>query len=87
LICVNCAEEAIRYRFVMSPDDLVEKCNAAMRLGVDFPTLWHTIIKLDPNVMGPPVQRFDGNRTYLEIALLRGDRLVIDNEARTVRIR
>jgi hypothetical protein len=87
LICVNCAEKAVRYRFMMSPDDLVEKCNEAMRLGIDFPTLWHTIIKCDPNVMGPPLQRLDGNHTYLEIALLRGDWLVIDNEARTVRIR
>jgi cbb3-type cytochrome oxidase maturation protein len=77
----------LRYRLMMSPDDLVEKCNEAMRLGVDFPTLWHTIIKCDPNVMGPPVQRLEGNRTYLEIALLRGDWLVIDNEAKAVRIR
>lgn len=87
MICINCAPETVRYRFVMSPDDLVRKCNEALRLGVDFPTLWHTIIKPDPNVIGPPVQRLDGNRIYLEIALLRGDRLVIDNEARTASIR
>lgn len=71
----------------MNPNHLVQKCNEAMRLGVDFPTLWHTIIKPHPSVIGPPVQRLDGNRTYLEIALLRGDRLVIDSEARTVSIR
>jgi hypothetical protein len=58
-----------------------------MRLGVDFPTLWHTIIKRDPVVIGPPVQRLDGNRTYLEIPLLRGDWLVIDNELRTASVR
>jgi len=46
----------------MSPSDLVQKCNEAMRLGVDFPTLWHTIIKPDPDVIGPPVQRLDGSR-------------------------
>ena len=66
---------------------LVEKCNEAMRLGVDFPTLWRAIIKPDATVMGPPVQRLDGNRTYLEVPLLRGDWLVIDNEARTVSVR
>jgi hypothetical protein len=71
----------------MSTSDLVKKCDEAMRLGVDFPTLWHTIIKTDPSVMGPPVQRLDSNRTYLEIPLLRGDWLVIDNEARTVGVR
>jgi nitrogen fixation-related uncharacterized protein len=42
----------VRYRLMMSPDDLVEKCNEAMRLGVDFPTLWHTIIKCDPTSWG-----------------------------------
>ena len=72
---------------MMSPNDLVQKCNEAMRLGVDFPTLWRTIIKPDPAVIGPPVQRLDGSRTYLEIPLLRGDWLVIDNEVRTVSIR
>jgi hypothetical protein len=71
----------------MSLNGLIRKCNEAMRLGVDFPTLRHTIIKPDPAVIGPPVQRLDGNRTYLEIPLLRGDWLVIDNEARTVSVR
>jgi hypothetical protein len=71
----------------MSPNDLVQKCNEAMRLGVDFPTLWHTIIKPDPTVIGPPIQRLDGSRTYLEVPLLRGDWLVIDNEVRTVSVR
>jgi len=60
----------------MSVNDLVQQCNEAMRLGIDFPTLWQTIIKLHPTVMGPPLQRLDGNRTYLEVPLLRGDWLV-----------
>jgi hypothetical protein len=76
-----------RYQSIMSTRDIVQKCNEAMRLGVDFPTLWHTIIKPDPSVIGPPVQRLHGNRTYLEIPLLRGDWLVIDNEARAVGVR
>lgn len=71
----------------MSRSELVEKCNEAMRSGVDFPTLWHTIIKPHPVVIGPPVQRLDGNRTYLEIPLLRGDWLVVNNESRTVSLR
>jgi len=76
-----------RYQSNMSTTDLIQKCNEAMRLGLDFPTLWHGIINSDPSVIGPPVQRHDGNRTYLEIPLLRGDWLVIDNEARTVGVR
>jgi hypothetical protein len=71
----------------MSSNDLVQKCNEAMRLGVDFPTLWQTIIKPDPTVIGPPFQRLHGSRTYLEVPLLRGDWLVIDNEVRTVSVR
>jgi hypothetical protein len=77
----------VRYQSIMNPNDLVQKCNEAMRLGLDFPTLWHTIIKPDPSVMGLPVQRLDGNRTYLEIPLLLGGWLVIDNEARAVSVR
>ena len=64
--------------------DLLRKCNDAMRSGVDFPTLWHTVIKPHPTVAGVPIQRSDGNRTYLEIPLLRGDYLVVDTERRTV---
>jgi hypothetical protein len=36
---------------------------------------------------GVPAQRLDGNRTYLEIPLLRGDWLVVDPEGRTVSVR
>jgi hypothetical protein len=68
-------------------DDLIRNCNEAMRRGVDFPTLWHTVIKPHPTVVGAPVQRLDGNRTYLEIPLLRGDWLVVDTEDRTVTVR
>jgi hypothetical protein len=67
--------------------DLARNCNEAMRNGVDFPTLWHMIIKPHPTVIGVPVQRLDGNRTYLEVPLLRGDWLVVDTEARTVSLR
>jgi hypothetical protein len=42
---------------------------------------------LTSTVIGPPVQRLDGNRTYLEVPLLRGDWLVVDNELRTVSVR
>jgi hypothetical protein len=67
--------------------DLLRKCNEAMRGGIDFPTMWHTVIKLHPTVAGVPVQRSDGDRTYLEIPLLRGDCLVVDMERRTVSLR
>jgi hypothetical protein len=68
-------------------DDLIQRCNEAMCNGVDFPTLWHTVIKPHPSVVGVPVQRLDGNRTYLEIPLLRGDWLVVDTDRRIVSLR
>jgi len=68
-------------------DDLLQRCNEAMRDGVDFPTLWHAVIKPHPSVVGVPVQRVDGNRTYLEIPLLRGDWLVVDTDRRMVSLR
>lgn len=70
-----------------SSECLLQSCNDAMRDGVDFPTLWHTVIKPHPAVVGVPVQRLEGNRTYLEVPLLRGDWLVVDTESRTVSLR
>jgi hypothetical protein len=67
--------------------DLLRRCDEAMRRGVDFPTLWHTVIKPHPAVAGVPVQRWNGDRTYLEVPLLRGDGLIVDTEARTVSLR
>jgi hypothetical protein len=58
-----------------------------MRSGIDFPTLWHTIIKPHPAVAGVPVQRWEDSRTFLEIPLLRGDYLVVDVDSREVSLR
>jgi len=72
----------------MRPDDLVQKCREAMDGGVDFPTLWHTIIKPHPAVAGVPVQQLDdAQRPYIEIPLIRGDRLVINFDAKIVHLR
>ena len=38
-------------------------------------------------VVGVPVQRLDGKHAYLEIPLLRGDWLVIDNEKKIASLR
>lgn len=71
----------------MSAHELVAKCNEAFARGIDFPTLWHTVIKLHPTVAGVPIQGWIGGRTCLEIPLLRGDRLVVDTDRRTVSLR
>jgi hypothetical protein len=71
----------------MSPLELVRRCNEAMRLGTDFPTLWHTVIKDHAMVVGVPVQRLEGNSTYLEIPLSRGDWLVIHIDRKSAELR
>jgi hypothetical protein len=67
--------------------DLVQTCTEALRSGLDFPTLWHTIIKAHPDVAGLPVTRLDSDgRPYMEIALVRGYWLVVDLDAKLVRL-
>jgi hypothetical protein len=68
-------------------DELVTKCTEAMNFGLDFPTIWETMLKPSPRVLGVPIQRLEGTRTYLEVPLVRGDYLVIDIDAKEVRLR
>jgi hypothetical protein len=57
-------------------DELLGACNAAWRRGVDFPTIWRDILRIDPLAGGPAIQMADGARTWLEIPLSTGQRLV-----------
>jgi hypothetical protein len=50
---------------------LLKLCCTAAQTGADFPTVWHTVLKPNVLVAGPPVQRPDG----LEIALITGSRI------------
>jgi hypothetical protein len=58
--------------------DLLHECTAAKAAGADFPTIWQTILKSHPLVMGPPVQRLEGHEAVLEICLINGQRIVLD---------
>ncbi len=62
--------------------ELLGKCVEAMRQGADFPTVWNTLIKGHPSVMGPPVQHLEGDRLQLRVALISGERLVFDSGAK-----
>jgi hypothetical protein len=60
-------------------NDLVLKCTATARDGANFPTVWETVLKRHPLVVGPPNQTFDFDdeeRPQLEITLVNGQRLV-----------
>jgi hypothetical protein len=62
--------------------ELLGQCAEAMRQGADFPTVWNTVIKGHPYVMGPPVQHLDGDRVQLRVHLISGERLVFDSGAK-----
>ena len=62
------------------PMDLVERCIAARNGGADFPTVWLTVLRLDPLVRGIPMQTINDGRVQLEIHLLTGQRFIFDSE-------
>ena len=41
--------------FVTTKHQLLESCRAGKAAGMDFPTIWHEILKPHPLVMGPPI--------------------------------
>ncbi|MCC6946305.1 MAG: hypothetical protein IT539_00925 [Bradyrhizobiaceae bacterium] len=61
--------------------DLMRKCNAAAQGGADFPTIWNTLLKPHPLVIGRPRQALLNGRTRLEISLMTGQVLVFDSSA------
>jgi hypothetical protein len=63
-------------------DDLARLCTDAVRKGNDFPTIWDPLLKRHPLVVGIPRQRFEGNRRFLEIRLITGERLVFESEGK-----
>ncbi len=61
-------------------NELLHRCIAARRDGVDFPAVWHSILKGHPMVMGVPVQRLHSDFAVLEIRLITGQRIVLDQQ-------
>jgi len=62
--------------------DLARLCTDAVRKGNDFPTIWNTLLKRHPLVEGIPRQRLEGNRSFLDIRLITGERLVFESEGK-----
>jgi len=65
-----------------SSEALLRQCLAALRDGLDFPSIWHEVIKGHPLVITVPVQRLVGDGTSLEVRLVTGQRLIYDSGAR-----
>jgi len=59
---------------------LLERCVAAHSRGVDFPTVWHVILRVDPLVDGAVIQMTDGEREWLEVPLTTGQRIALDHQ-------
>ena len=60
--------------------DLIKRCRAGQATGMDFPTLWHEVLKPDPLVIGPPVQTVREGRIRMEIRLITGGAIALDSE-------
>ena len=59
--------------------ELVERCIAARNGGADFPTVWQTVLRLDPLVLGVPMQMISDGHVRLEIQLFPGQVLIYDS--------
>jgi CDGSH iron-sulfur domain-containing protein 3 len=61
--------------------ELLLACNEAARAGLDFPTVWNTLLAKHRSVIGPPIQSFGERGPLLEIRLISGQRIVYHSEA------
>ena len=63
------------------PVDLLQRCRAARDAGADFPTVYKTVISGDRLRPGMPTQATDGTRTWLEMTLSSGGRLIYQSRS------
>lgn len=62
----------------LNPDDftdLLKECAVARAAGLDFPTLWHTVLRYHPAVGGAMRQHAGAGAVWLEVPLRNGQRL------------
>jgi hypothetical protein len=64
------------------PKNLVRKCEAATHDGLDFPTIWETVLRRHPLVLGPPIQTYRNELPHLEIPLITGQHLVYNTSTK-----
>ena len=58
---------------------LMDSCRAGKAAGMDFPTIWHNILKPHPLVMGPPVSTVRDGRIRMEVRLIAGGVIAFDS--------
>ena len=59
-------------------NDLLRQCRAAFSVGLAFPTVWQTILRVHPAVRDKPIAINDGERQWLEVPLVTGDHLIFE---------
>jgi hypothetical protein len=59
-----------------SPEGLLGVCEAAHRKGTDFPTVWNTILKRHPLVIGLPTHRIVDGQAQIVVSLATGHHVV-----------
>ncbi|MCG7506032.1 hypothetical protein [Mesorhizobium retamae] len=57
---------------------LLTKSNSALSEGLDFPTIWQTVLKRHPYVAGLPIQDKNELGPFLKIPLITGGFLISD---------
>lgn len=60
---------------------LSRQCAAAAARGGSFPTVWNTILRPHPLVVGRPHQTLHNGEARLEIPLITGQRLIFDSSS------
>jgi hypothetical protein len=60
--------------------NLLTRCVRANSRGADFLTVWHTVLKKDPLVVGTPRQRLEGATSLLAIPLITGQWIIYDSD-------
>jgi hypothetical protein len=63
-------------------NDLAPACTELARKGKSFLTIWAAKLKRHALVEGIPRQRFLGTRSFLDIPLITGDKLVFDEDVK-----
>ena len=64
--------------------DLLHRCRAGQAAGMDFPTLWHEVIKPHPLVIGPPVQTVRDGKIRMEVRLITGGAIAFDSDSNEI---
>lgn len=60
----------------LAPEDLLRLCETARQEGKDFPTVWNTILKRHPLVLGAPSHEVVDGEARIVVRLVTGQRLL-----------